>query len=63
MRGATSAFLRDLALLVAVVLLALLPGALPGTVSGLLLALVLPGYAASGVLKQSARLDSLPEIL
>jgi hypothetical protein len=48
---------------VAVVLLALLPGALPGTVSGLLLALVLPGYAASGVLKQRARLDSLPDLL
>ena len=56
-------FLSGLALLIAVLLLSLLPGALASTVAGMVLCLFLPGHALLRCLRNPARLDSLPDIL
>ena len=63
MRRAASPFFWGLAGLLAVVILALVPGTLTRTVGMAILALVVPGYAALKALQSPARFDSLPDLL
>lgn len=63
MTGASGPFLRGLALLAGALVLALLPGDVTGTAAGLLLGLLLPGYALVLCFRAPPRPGSLTDLL